>query len=439
MVVKGRIAIVGSGIAGLTAAWLCRRAGREVTLFEALPGCGMDFHVASAHGVGGTPNGQVDIPLRITTPEGWRSFLTLCELCGVQTFDVALHLSFSTLAGNTWLQTGPVPAAQRARADVQAHRRRVLEGILQLRRALTDCHPGPEEDPPTLAAFAAHSGMDASFFRRFVLPVLSTICTCSEAALLQWPAPGLLTLFDNIVATKRTRRLRGGTRALASALRERVTMQASETVLDIAPCTDGVQLSTAAGNQVFAQVIVATQANQALTMLKQPSLAPERSIVMRFPYESGEIVTHRDERFMPRDRSHWTALNYFLGEGASPSMWTAWINPIEPTVSAAAPLFQTWDPLFEPAADTVLRRVKMQRAVVTLDSRRAEAGLRALHRQPDRRVFFCGSYVTGEVPLLESAVRSAVDAVTCCGISVPEPLRQAAAAAFAPKREAAHV
>jgi len=430
IVEERRIAVVGSGIAGLTAAWLCRRAGHEVVLFEALPGCSMDYHVVSPRTQRNPQTGHVDIPLRITTPEGWRSFLTLCDLCGVETFDVALHLSFSGLTGETWLQTGPVSFAQRARPDFRAHRLQVLEGILQLRLALAG-YPVTTEDPPTLASFVSSSGLAPTFFRQFVLPILSTICTCSEAALLRWPAPDLLRLFDNIVGTKRTRRLHGGTRALATALREGVGMRVAEPVLDVAPVHDGLQMRTAVSLYSFKRVIVAAQANEALALLVHPSLSAERSLLARFPYESGEIVTHQDERFMPRDRAHWTALNYFLGPDGAPSMWTAWTNPIEPMIGDAPPVFQTWDPLFEPEVGTVLRRVKMQRAVVTLDSRRAEAELRALHRQPGRNLFFCGSYATADVPLLESAVRSAVNAVSGCGIAVPQRLHDAANAAFA--------
>ena len=95
-------------------------------------------------------------------------------------------------------------------------------------------------------------------------------------------------------------------------------------------------------------------------------------------------------------------------------MFTVWVNQVEPTLKGSAPVFQTWNPLFEPDPDTVLSRVPMERAVVHPGTARVHEALGQWHRQPGLKVFFCGSWAYEGVPLLESAVRSAntvVDAI----------------------------
>jgi predicted NAD/FAD-binding protein len=119
-------------------------------------------------------------------------------------------------------------------------------------------------------------------------------------------------------------------------------------------------------------------------------------------------VVHSDTRFMPRRRRDWVSLNFLMTPDLRDSMWNVWVNAVEPTIAGAPPVFQTWNPLFEPAPESVLMRVPLARAVVHGGTEAALAQLRTLHAAAGRRVFFCGSWAYPGVPLLESAVRSAL-------------------------------
>lgn len=117
---------------------------------------------------------------------------------------------------------------------------------------------------------------------------------------------------------------------------------------------------------------------------------------------------------MPAKQEDWTALNFQMDEALEKPMFTVWVNKVEPTLANSAPVLQTWNPLFEPDPDTVLARVPLERAVVHSGTARVHDALNQWHRQPGRKVFFCGSWAYEGVPLLESAVRSAnavVDAI----------------------------
>ena len=79
---KKKIAIIGSGIAGLTSGWLCREAGAEVTILEARANRGMDS-LTEVLNVEGGDSGHVDVPLRVMSPHAWPTVLKLCEKLGV--------------------------------------------------------------------------------------------------------------------------------------------------------------------------------------------------------------------------------------------------------------------------------------------------------------------------------------------------------------------
>ena len=77
-----KIAVIGSGIAGLVSSWLCREAGAEVTILEARSSRGMDSHTQF---INNNENdiGHVDIPLRVMSPHAWPTVLNICEKLGL--------------------------------------------------------------------------------------------------------------------------------------------------------------------------------------------------------------------------------------------------------------------------------------------------------------------------------------------------------------------
>ena len=101
-----RIAIIGSGIAGLTFAWLARHARIEVTLFESQPSLGMDAHsidLPAVNGGSGPAGVRVDVPPRMFNGEDWPSLTRLYDSLGVESQPVDASKSFSTEALSGWL------------------------------------------------------------------------------------------------------------------------------------------------------------------------------------------------------------------------------------------------------------------------------------------------------------------------------------------------
>lgn len=156
---------------------------------------------------------------------------------------------------------------------------------------------------------------------------------------------------------------------------------------------------------MFDRVIVATQANQ-LSFLDDSQFGEEKAALENIGFASGALWVHQDPRLMPSRKQDWTALNFLMDEALEKPMFTVWVNQVEPMLKGRAPVFQTWNPLFEPDPDRVLARVPLERAVVHPGTAGVHEALGRWHRQADRRVFFCGSWAFEGVPLLESAVRS---------------------------------
>ncbi|WP_213998298.1 FAD-dependent oxidoreductase [Arsukibacterium sp.] len=406
------IAVIGSGMAGLAAAYRARRAGHQVTVFEAHNRHGMDAHALSAEG------GLVDVPLRVMSPEAWPSVLQLASEVGVTTFDVRTHTSCSWTNGQTWFRSGELPVVGWPVVGswryLNRRALRIAYGSWQLRRLTRKLQQQPAD--LTLGVVLQQHHFDPLFWRGLILPILTTICTCDEKHLLNWPAAQLLSLLQSILYSARLCRLEGGTTALVTALSQGLSVHSGSPVLQVKDLGPQIRVVNERGDGgEFDRVIVATQANQ-LGFLDNEQFGEERQMLANIRFDAGELWVHQDARFMPANNQDWTALNFQMDPQLNKPMFTVWVNQVEPSLNGRAPVFQTWDPLFEPAPDTVLARVPFERAVVGPETAKVHAALKQWHQQHGRKLFYCGSWAFEGVPLLESAVRSAnavVDAITC--------------------------
>lgn len=397
------IAVIGSGMAGLAAAYRARCAGHHVTVFEASAGHGMDAHALTVDG------GLVDVPLRVMSPDSWPSVLKLAEEVGVDIFEVRTQVSCSWTEGDTWFRAGEIPVLGWPFVGswryLNSRALRIGRGIRQLGRLTRQLEGQGSE--ATLGDVLQQHDFDPLFWRGLVLPILTTICTCEEKHLLDWPAAQLLSMLHGILHGSSLYRLTGGTSALVAELAKDLPLYSGSPVVQVQQGPDGVRVFNGrAEGGVFDRVIIAAQANQ-LGFLDDQQFAAEREMLKNIRFDAGELWVHQDPRFMPARRQDWTALNFQMDKAMAKPMFTVWVNQVEPTLKDCAPVFQTWDPLFEPAPDTVLTRVPLERAVVHSGTARVHQALEQWHNQPGRKVFFCGSWAYEGVPLLESAVRSA--------------------------------
>ncbi|WP_441374904.1 FAD-dependent oxidoreductase [Acinetobacter lwoffii] len=414
------IAVIGSGMAGLATARILQDAGHHITIFEALPGRGMDSHSLEFEG------GLIDAPLRVMNPYLWKNTLSLATHLGIKTYPVRTYMACSWLFEDkteTWLTTsrsriGNIPIINN-RKGLQQYGWRLVKGLLQLKVALTKFFKSKNQDI-SLAEFINRNEIEEVFWHGAVTPVLYTICTCNPKTIGEWPAKPLLIFLRQLTDGDALLRLQGGTPALVDKLIEGIHIEDGSAITLVQEQGDQVKVENAAGySKLFDRVIVATPTTKIEEFLDPEQFASEIELLKKFKFEQGELVIHTDASVMPPKRKDWAVLSYMMDRKFTRQQFTVWLNSIEPSLVGKSAVFQTWRPVTDIDPKKVIKSVMLTRAVVDANTVALNKELQQRHLDANRKVFFCGSWSCDGLPILESAVTSAMKIAEIFGAPLP--------------------
>lgn len=404
-----KIAVVGSGLAGLAAAWRLSER-HEVTLFERHPSPGMAVHGVE---VGSGPSAcRVDVPLRVFYPGYYPRLTALYRDLGVETEPVDYSATFTDEAGAPFfgyrnLHLGPLALPLPKRETLSSRRAlAIVRDLFRLRRR--GVRGARSAKARTIGALLAEEGYSDDFRDGFLFPTFGTICTCSYASVATFPAAHVVDYLARGVLVTSVRRAKLGADDVVRRLVRRIAhVRCGVELTQVDASRDRVEVEVDGARERFDHVVLATQANQALRLLASATEA-EREVLSAFRYERVEVVMHTDTTLLPPRRAAWAPVNVVVAAGADRPTSTIWMNRAQPALRTASDVFQTVNPLIDPRPECVLARARFERSVVDEASDTALAALERIHRDPDRRLWFCGAYARGGIPLLESAVGSSL-------------------------------
>ena len=298
--------------------------------------------------------------------------------------------------------------------------------------ALIDALP-PARRSMALGDFLTEHGYSSEFAAELLYPMLSVVCTCSYKAVAAYPAQIIVDYFGNKYGFSGAQcRAYGGTRDVVDRLTapvRRVVTAATVTSAEAASlaekpggklCSlswrdaDGVEHT-----ETFDEIVLAMQANASGRVLRTPH-AVQLDALRAFEYESKRVVLHTDDQLMPPHARDWSPLNIVTQPEAEAASVTVWMNRIDSDLRSQLrrPLFQTWNPVVEPAKSHVIADFSFERPVVNAASVAAMAELKA--SQGHGHVWFVGAYSRYSMPLLENGVKSAMEVARALGVDVSD-------------------
>jgi len=381
--------VVGSGISGLSAAWLLSQRHR-VVLFEADDRLGGHSHTVDVGGL------AIDTGFIVFNEVTYPNLTALFHHLGVATRRSDMSFAVS-------LDDGKLEYSGTGLAGLFAQGRNAISP--RFWRMLIDLVRFYREAPRNAAAlglitldeYLDATGYGDGFRHDHLYPMAAAIWSTPAARIGAYPAAafirfcenhGLLKLFDRPV----WRTVTGGSRSYVRVLADAIpaVVKGCEG-LAVRRAADSVEILDRAGHsRRFDQVVVATHADQAVKLLADPDPA-ENALLGSFKYIDNAAVLHSDARLMPRRRRVWSSWNYMTAcDGDERKLAvTYWMNRLQ-GVESPRPLFVTLNPhrAMEPGA--VLKEISYSHPLFDAHALRMQSELWSL--QGRRRTWFCGAY-----------------------------------------------
>jgi len=420
---KIKIGIVGSGIAGLSAAWLLNRQGCDVTLFEKGPKSGFAVHSCDIAELIPQLDGQLvgDIPSRMFNESLWPSVIELYREAGIEFEPVDQQQTFHV--GNEVLLkvTLPYRASSLIGDALKPSFRRLVGSITRFQntgRAALRSDDLMQKSFGSYMDSLPSEQVPKEFVDGFLLPALtSTVFTCPRSELLQFPAALVLEALNRIASegSPLMRTVHGSLDASRKLLEGIDSVRFNAEVQQIDQSDESAFVVVDGDKQSFDHVIVATQANHA-SRLVENVLPRESSLLSKFHYVDVPVVLHTDSNVLPPQRSDWGTFNF--DSQFESATCTVWMNRFHKQWPETTDVFHSIFPQADIDPQKVLASVVMQRPVVDFETA-------SLHQELDRyhanspRIWFSGSYASPGVPLLESGVAASkkVAAGLCLAMS----------------------
>ena len=383
-----KIGVVGSGISGLSAAWLLSKS-HKVTVFEADRRLGGHAHTEM---IDKTP---VDVGFIVFNEKTYPNFSALLRHLNVAThetemgFGVSLNGGAIEYAGTNLRQLAGSPRAALSRSHWA-----MVADIARFYRTAKSLAQGID-DTVSLGQFLRQNKFSQAFTERHLIPMAAAIWSSHPGHMKDYPAKSFIRFFDNhqllnLGARDKWRSVAGGSKNyVAKLLESDMKVRLGDAVTSVRRSREGVTIKCASGQEAtFDEVVMATHADQTLKLLDRPN-DDEINLLSPFKYSNNQVVLHRDPSLMPKRKAYWSSWNYIGDLGANHCGVTYWMNKLQ-GLDTKTNHFVSLNPVHMPKHELIDLNFACTHPIFDCHTLKAQRELWSLQGQ--NRIWFCGAY-----------------------------------------------
>ncbi|MDD9959357.1 MAG: FAD-dependent oxidoreductase [Gammaproteobacteria bacterium] len=407
---RQRIAIIGSGISGLTAAYLIHQE-HDISVFEANNYIG--GHTATIDVQQGAKHYKVDTGFIVCNDRNYPNFLALMDMLGVNLQETEMSFSVRNNPLNLEYNGHNLNTLFSQRLNILRPKfHRLVRDILRFNKAAKAAIAAGDAEDITLDEFVQRHNLSAVFKENYLLPMVAAIWSCSLQQAGEFPLQFFLKFFLNhgLLDIKNRPQwyvLVGGSRTyidpLTAGFRDRIRLNTP--VTSVLRQESHVEVTCDSGTETFDQVIFACHSDQALALLANANPA-EKDILSDLEYQENDVILHCDDSLMPKKPLSWASWNFLAGEHKNdePPLVTYSMNILQ-GIKSDDPFLVSLNARHKIDSKKIIGEYIYAHPVYSLKGMRAQARRNEISGLD--RIHYCGAYWYNGFH--EDGVRSALD------------------------------
>lgn len=392
-----KIAVIGSGISGLSCAWLLSE-GNKVTIYEASDRLGGHANTVNVEIEGRSI--AVDTGFIVYNEINYPNLVALFDHLDVPTVSSDMSFAASMDGGDfEYSGTGLKGLLGQKRNALRPRFWTMLRDVLKFYRQSPALLDQPDMQDLTLGDYLRQARYSPAFIDDHLMPMGAAIWSTTAAEMHDYPLQAFLRFFVNhglLLLSDRPqwRTVDGGSREYVTRLAADFngSIRLSAPITSIRRAANGVTVTDTSGHSdLFDDVVIAAHADEALAMLADAD-DRERDLLGAFGYTRNRAVLHSDPALMPRHRNVWSSWNYMSGarnSGHNPLCVSYWMNKLQ-NLNTQQSLFLTLNPNLEPDQHLVHGTYDYTHPRFDTEALKAQNELWQL--QGRNRTWFCGAY-----------------------------------------------
>ena len=416
---KQRIAIIGSGISGLTTAYLLHKS-HEITLFEANDYIGGHTHTVKV--AQGEQSYDIDTGFIVCNDRNYPNFLKLMDKLNIAMQPT--EMSFSVRNNPLGLEYNGhnlnTLFSQR-RNLLRPKFYRLIRDILYFNEAAKKAIEEGVAENITLDTFVNQQSLSDIFKNNYLLPMAAAIWSCSMEQAGEFPLQFFLKFFLNhglldIKNRPQWYAVKGGSKAyidpMTSGFKDQIRL--STPVNSVVRDDSWIEVNHATGKETFDQLVFACHSDQALDLLKNASIE-EKAILGELLYQQNDVILHSEASLMPKKSLSWASWNFLAGEQEhnDPTLVTYCMNILQ-GIASDQPFLVSLNARHKIDPEKIIGEYDYSHPVYSV------AGMKAQSRRNEisgaGRIHYCGAYWYNGFH--EDGVRSALDIGEKFGVSL---------------------